>query len=283
MNRVNVGLIIRPFIIACLLGCLSLAVQAQERVENWIQWRGPTADGRAGERAKPPTQWDKSKNIAWSVALRGEGSATPIVFGNQVFMLSAVKTERKSPKPVVNDARAKTIPDEFFYQFVVSSYERSSGKMLWQQVVVEEVPHEGKHDTNTYAAGSAITDGQRLYFSFGSRGVFCYALDGSPVWKIDLGDMRTRSGWGESVTPALTDDAVVINWDQEEGSFLAAIDKQSGQIRWKQDRPAKSPHGILPSSQPLRALSRSSLMARERSNATMPKTDPYFGSAEAKR
>ncbi len=75
-----------------------------------------------------------------------------------------------------------------------------------------------------------------MYFSFGSRGVFCYSLDGALVWKIDLGDMRTRSGWGESVTPALTDDSVVINWDQEDGSFIAAIDKQTGQIRWKKDR-----------------------------------------------
>lgn len=236
MNKVAIDFLIRSFIVANLLVCLPLPVSAQEQLENWMQWRGPTADGRAGERAKPPTQWDKAKNIAWQVELRGEGSATPIVFGNQIFVLSAVKTERKSPKPVVNDERAKTIADEFFYQFVVSSYERSSGKTLWQQVVVEQVPHEGKHDTNTYAAGSAITDGERLYFSFGSRGVFCYALDGSPVWKIDLGDMRTRSGWGESVTPALTDDSVVINWDQEEGSFLAAIDKQTGQIRWKKDR-----------------------------------------------
>lgn len=247
--------IFRSFITASLFGMLPLGVHAQSvssptppseaqakksttftRAENWLQWRGPTADGRAGELAKPPKQWDKSKNIAWSIDLLGEGSATPIVVGNQIFVLSAVKTERKSPKPVVNDERAKTIPDEFFYQFVATSYDRDSGKTLWQRVVVEDVPHEGKHDTNTYAAGSPVSDGERLYFSFGSRGVFCYSLDGSPVWKIDLGDMRTRSGWGEAVTPALTDDSVIINWDQEEGSFIAALDKQSGQIRWKKDR-----------------------------------------------
>ncbi|MDX1926731.1 MAG: FG-GAP-like repeat-containing protein [Pirellulaceae bacterium] len=260
MNRISMNVFIRSVIVASLLGLSPLHVGAQDggvqglallpqlsavladkptttpRVESWPHWRGPTADGRAGERAKPPIAWDKSTNIAWTVDLLGEGSATPIVHGNQVFVLSAVKTERKSPKPVVNDERAKTVPDEFFYQFVVSSYDRNSGKTLWQQIVVEEVPHEGKHETNTYAAGSPVTDGERLYFSFGSRGVFCYTLEGSPVWKIDLGDMRTRSGWGESVTPALTEDSVVINWDQEEGSFIAAIDKQTGEIRWKKDR-----------------------------------------------
>ncbi|MFN8742538.1 MAG: FG-GAP-like repeat-containing protein [Pirellula sp.] len=244
MNRLAMEFRVKVLVVACVLGLLPRCVQAQvadqsttaTRVENWSQWRGPTADGRAGNKAKPPLQWDKTKNIAWTVDLLGEGSATPIVYGNQIFVLAAVKTDRKSPKPVVNDERAKTTPDEFFYQFVVSSYDRRSGKILWQRIIVEDVPHEGKHETHTYAAGSPITDGERLYFSFGSRGVFCYSLDGEPIWNLDLGDMRTRNGWGEAVTPALTDDLVIINWDQEEGSFITAIDKRTGQILWKKDR-----------------------------------------------
>ncbi|MCY2976241.1 MAG: FG-GAP-like repeat-containing protein [Planctomycetota bacterium] len=223
-------------IFICLLLLETIEPIPMMASENWVQWRGPSADGHAGVHAKPPRQWDKLKNIAWAVDLPGEGSATPIVFGNQIFILSAVKTERKSTIAIVNDERAKTTPDEFFYQFVVSSYDRKSGKELWQRIAIEQVPHEGKHDTNTYAAGSPTTDGERLYFSFGSRGVFCYSLDGDLLWKIDLGDMRTRSGWGEAVTPTLTQDALIINWDQEEGSFIAAIDKQTGHIRWKVDR-----------------------------------------------
>lgn len=206
------------------------------RVENWVQWRGPSADGQAGGNAKPPIEWSKEKNVAWKVDLPGEGSATPIVFGNQIFILSAVKTDRKSSVAIVNDERAKTIPDEFYYQFVVSSYDRRSGRQLWSSVAVEQVPHEGKHETNTYASGSPTTDGERLYFSFGSRGVFCYSLDGALIWKIDLGDMRTRNGWGEAITPVLTDEALIINWDQEEGSFIAAVDKLTGQPIWKVDR-----------------------------------------------
>ena len=209
---------------------------AQCDEENWSQWRGPTADGRAGSKARPPIHWDVEKNVAWKVDLPGEGSATPVVYGNQIFILSAIKTERKSPTPVVKDERAKTVPDESFYQFVVSSYDRQTGRQNWQQVAVEEVPHEGKHETHTYAAGSPTTDGERLYLSFGSRGVFCYSLDGKLIWKIDLGEMRTRNGWGEAVTPVLTDESLIINWDQEEGSFIAAIDKLTGKIRWKVDR-----------------------------------------------
>ncbi len=242
MNRFMTDLLVKAFAVACVLASsVDFVLSADDtkirtRTENWMQWRGPTADGRAGDKAKPPIQWDKTTNVSWSVDLLGEGSATPIVYGNQIFVLSAVKTDRKSPKPVVNDERAKTTPDEFFYQFVVSSYDRNSGKNLWQRIVVEDVPHEGKHETHTYAAGSPITDGERLYFSFGSRGVFCYSLEGEPIWNLDLGDMRTRNGWGEAVTPVLADDLVIINWDQEEGSFITAIDKRSGQIRWKKDR-----------------------------------------------
>ena len=212
------------------------ATKPSPYVENWTQWRGPHADGHAGERARPPIQWDKEKNIAWVAELPGEGSATPIVYGNQVFVLSAVKTERKSTTAVINDERAKTTPDAMFYQFVVSSYDRRTGQVLWQRVAIEQVPHEGKHETNTYAAGSPTTDGQRLYFSFGSRGTFCYSLDGELIWKIDLGAMRTRNGWGEAITPTLTEDSLIINCDQEEGSFIAAIDKLTGNIRWKVDR-----------------------------------------------
>ncbi len=204
--------------------------------ENWMHWRGPTADGRAGSKANPPIRWSAETNLAWVAPLPGEGSATPIVCGDQIFVLSAVKTDRKSPATVVNDERAKTVPDELFYQFVVSSFDRRTGKNLWQKVAIDQVPHEGKHETNTYAAGSPVTDGERLYFSFGSRGVFCYSLDGELIWKKDLGKMRTRNGWGEAITPALTDESLIVNWDQEEGAFIVALDKKTGEQRWKVDR-----------------------------------------------
>jgi outer membrane protein assembly factor BamB len=207
-----------------------------ESQEDWTHWRGPTADGRAGAMAKPPIRWGKDSNIAWVAELPGEGSATPLVVGNQIFILSAVKTDRKSPNALVNDERAKTVPDEMFYEFVVSSLDRQTGQRLWQKVAIEEVPHEGKHETNTYAAGSPVSDGQRLYYSFGSRGIFCYTLDGDLVWQADLGNMRTRNGWGEAVTPALTDESLIVNWDQEEGSFIVALDKWTGEVRWKKDR-----------------------------------------------
>lgn len=207
--------------------------------DDWIQWRGPTADGVASASARPPLSWDANTNISWAAEISGQGSATPVVLGNQVFVVSAEKTARKSPIAIDNDSRAKTVPDEYFYRFLVTSYDRQTGKVLWQKLATEQVPHEGRHETNTYAAGSPNTDGQRLYVSFGSRGLYCYTLSGDLVWQLDLGDMHTRYGWGEAVTPALAKDSLIVNWDHEDDSFIVAIDKLTGQKIWSVARPGE--------------------------------------------
>lgn len=217
--------------------CCPVHVAFANDGESWPQWRGPTADGIASPSAKPPLKWDAKTNVKWVASLPGEGTATPIVWGDQIFVASAEKTSRKSPAPVNNDERAKTTPDEFFYRFLVTCLDRETGKQKWQKLATEQVPHEGKHDTNTYAAGSPTTDGERLIVSFGSRGFFCYSLDGDLIWQVDLGDMRTRFGWGEAVTPVLADDLLIINWDQEENSYITALDKRTGKQVWKVDRP----------------------------------------------
>ncbi len=220
-----------------LSSVLALAFEAE--TENWVQWRGPTADGVAGDGARPPLHWDRNSNALWIANLPGEGTATPIVFDDQIFVLSAEKTSRRSPKPVLNDVNAKTVPDEFFYRFIVTSIDRNTGAERWQRIATEQVPHEGRHATNTYAAGSPTTDGERLYVSFGSRGTFCYTLNGELIWQVDLGQMRTRFGWGEAITPVLVDDLLIINWDQEIGSYITALDKRTGKMVWKVDRPGE--------------------------------------------
>ncbi len=207
--------------------------------EDWTHWRGPTADGVAAADARPPLKWDAKTNIAWTADIPGEGSATPIVLDKQVFVVSAQKTDRKSPVPIVNDQRAKTVPDAYFYRFLVTSFDRNTGKVIWQKLATEQVPHEGRHETNTYAGGSPSTDGERLYVSFGSRGIYCYTLTGELVWQLDLGDMRTRNGWGEAVTPALAKDLLIVNWDHEDDSFIAAIDKVTGKKVWSVARPGE--------------------------------------------
>lgn len=222
-----------------LLLLLELFVcQAQDSSE-WPQWRGPTGHGVAAANANPPVEWSATKNLAWVADIPGKGSATPIVVGKQVIVLSAEATDRPAEKPPVKRADSKTEPPGVYYRFWVTSVDRSSGEILWKKLATEQVPHEGTHPTHTYAAGSPVTDGRTIYCSFGSRGIFAYSLTGELLWQKDLGDMNTRFGWGEAVTPALAGELLIVNWDQEEGSFIVALDTKTGDERWRKERPGE--------------------------------------------
>jgi outer membrane protein assembly factor BamB len=228
------------FLWLCLLPALAQAGDfAVEKLDNWPHWRGPLANGTA-PKADPPMEWDDKTNIKWKTALPGRGSATPIVWGDRIFIATAIDTGKKAkaedlPKP---DAKfpVKTTPPMTLHQWVIMCFDRESGRERWRRVAAEAVPHEGHHDSHSYAAYSPTTDGKYLYVSFGSRGIYCYDLDGKQIWKRDLGLMHTRLGWGEGASPTLHGDSLVVNFDQEAGSFFACLDAKTGETRWKIDR-----------------------------------------------
>jgi outer membrane protein assembly factor BamB len=172
---------------------------AQQPIYQWPQWRGPLASGVA-PKGDPPQHWDGQTNVKWKTPIPGKGSATPIVWGDRIFILTAVDTGVAAkpadlPKP---DPRfkTKTEPPTTYHQYIVLCLDRRTGQVEWRQVATEQVPHEGIHPTHSYAAGSPVTDGEHLWVSFGSRGIFCFTVDGKKVWERDLGDMNTRLGWG---------------------------------------------------------------------------------------
>jgi outer membrane protein assembly factor BamB len=208
-------------------------------LDNWHHWRGPLATG-AAPKANPPLQWDAKRNIKWKAPLPGRGASTPIVWGDLVFVLTAVDTGRKAeakdlPRP---DARyeKRTRPPDTYHQFVVLAFDRHTGKLRWRQVAAERVPHEGHHDTHSYAAGSPTTDGRYLYVSFGSFGVSCYDLAGKLQWQRDLGRMETRLGWGEASTPVVHGNTLLLNWDNEANSSLIALEARTGKTLWQVGR-----------------------------------------------
>jgi len=205
------------------------------RLDNWPQWRGPLSNGVA-PRGNPPLKWGEKENVRWKVALPGEGHSSPIVWDDRVFVLAAQRTDRTAESPPKPDADAKTKPPANVYRFLTLAIDRKTGKTLWERVATEEVPREGRHDTNSYASASPITDGRLVYACFGSRGIFCYDLQGELKWKKDLGDMRTRFGWGEGASPALHGEVLVVPWDQESSSFIAGLDARTGEVRWRADR-----------------------------------------------
>src|SRR5262249_4148036 len=138
--------------------------------DNWPNWRGPLHGG-AAPKAKPPLTWDAKTNVAWKTAIPGRGSASPIVWGDQAFVLTAIDTGNTAhPKDIPHpDERfkdkKKTTATNTWHQFVVMAIDRNTGKVKWQKTCAERVPHEGHHFTHSYAAGSPVTDGERLIVS----------------------------------------------------------------------------------------------------------------------
>jgi len=115
--------------------------------------------------------------------------------------------------------------------------DRNTGKTLWQKTAREEVPHEGTQPNNTFASASPITDGKVLIAFFGSRGLYCYDMDGNLKWTKQLGQMRTRNGFGEGASPTLHGDMVIVPWDDEgDTDFIAAFNKNDGKEIWRTPR-----------------------------------------------
>lgn len=218
------------------------AMDSKEYQANWPQWRGPTANGVALQ-GNPPLEWSESKNIKWKTPIPGEGHSTPVIWGNKIFVLAAVPTGKTSEVSAAAGSDAATsggrrgggAPSEVF-AFTTFCIDRQTGKILWQQVGRSEAPHEGRHQTNTYASASPVTDGSLVISFFNSYGLHCYDMDGNLVWRRDLGKMKTRNAFGEGSSPLLHEDTLIVLWDNEEDSFVHAFDKKTGRELWKKSR-----------------------------------------------
>lgn len=121
-------------------------------------------------------------------------------------------------------------------KFTVICLDRSSGKVLWSKIAREQLPHEGHHRTGSFASASPASDGKHLFVSFGSQGIYCYDLDGNLKWDTDLGDMNITNRFGEGCSPTVYRNNLIVKWDHEGDSFLAVLDTENGQVRWKKNR-----------------------------------------------
>lgn len=195
----------------CVL--LTISVQA----ENWPHWRGDSGNG-ISLTANPPVEWSTTSHVKWKVPVPGRGSGSAIIWEDQVFVVSAIDTDTSDLK------------------FVLFCYNRENGELLWERVAITTTPHEGTHATNGFASASPCTDGKHVYAHFGSRGLYCYTMDGDLVWSRDLGRMRTRAGFGEGSSPTLVDNMIIVPWDHEGDSHLFALDKKTGETIWEVSR-----------------------------------------------
>ena len=236
--------IAKPKLLRCILSLSSLffvwsalpgpaIAQKVAFDEQWANFRGPTGNG-SSLTAQPPTEWSETKNVKWKVEIPGPGNnASPIVWGNKVFVLTAVVEGGEEAAPRRRRSRATPKPTKF----MILCLDREKGKTLWERVAIETTPHEGHHPDHGYASASPFTDGEFVFAHFGSRGLYCYDMDGNLQWKRDdFGQMETRNGFGEGSTPTLYQDTILIPWDHEGPSALFALDRKTGEMLWKVER-----------------------------------------------
>ncbi len=212
---------------------------------DWPQFRGV---GRSGQEAEDqlPSEWSKEKNVQWKASIPGYAWSAPIVSGDKVFVTTAVSDKQTKPKGGFGGGGfgkgggkggfGRRQPPDAVYKWEVYCLNRADGKVLWKQTAVEKKPGIAIHSTNTYATETPVTDGERVYAYFGMVGVYCFDLKGKQLWHKEMSAYPTQAGWGTGSSPALYDGRLFVQCDNEQKSFLLALDAKTGKELWKADR-----------------------------------------------
>jgi outer membrane protein assembly factor BamB len=218
--------------------------------ENWPHWRGPAFSGVSSE-AKLPSRWSDSENIAWKSSVRGLGISSPIVWGNLVIVTSQVGSGTVRPGPRLvqggNPLEAGERPlgsgagaGEGSVVFLVSAFDRVSGKRVWEFELPAEGPLPSVHEKHNLASPSPVTDGERVYAVFGTGQVAAVDLSGKLVWKKHLGAAYGpfQINWGHGSSPVAYKDRVILVCYHEPASYLLSLDARTGSVQWKADAPS---------------------------------------------
>jgi outer membrane protein assembly factor BamB len=206
---------------------------------NWPQFRGPSA-GVVEDKVLPDT-WNTTEHVAWTAEIPGRGWSSPIVWGDRVFVTSAVaEGQTEMPKKGLYLGGNRDTPSNKVHQWKVYCIDYNSGKILWEAVAHQGVPQYAIHVKNSYASETPVTDGERVYAYFGNIGLFCYGFDGKPLWSKRWEGVKTRNNWGTAASPVLYKDRLYIVNDNDQQSFLAALDKKTGEQLWRVDRNEKT-------------------------------------------
>lgn len=208
---------------------------------NWPQFRGPNSNQLTSEK-KLPLEWSNEKNLSWKYDLDGRGWSCPIVWGNQVFFANAVLKD-PSVLPSAQEGRRLDNPDDEIYNFEVICIDLNSGEQLWKKVAYNGIPRYKTHRDNNYAPETMVTDGKHVYAYFGMTGLYCYDMEGNLVWEKDLGNYPMQSNWGTSSSPILYKNVLYMQVDNEENSFVVAMNSKTGDEIWRRKRDEKSNWG----------------------------------------
>jgi hypothetical protein len=212
-----------PASVGSLFGLL-LASAGSALAEDWPQWRGPRLDGTSQE-TKVPVHWSATSNVLWKTELPGLGHASPIVFSNKVFTVSAVpETEER----------------------LLLCLDKESGKISWRTAVIK-APLERKHSLNSHASSTPACDGERVFVAFLDRNemvVAAFNLEGKQQWLVRPGKFSSMHGFCSS--PILFQDKVIVNGDHDGDGYMVALDRKTGKELWRIDRPNKTRSYTVP-------------------------------------
>jgi outer membrane protein assembly factor BamB len=208
----------------CALTALLLAGAVSAIAEDWPQWRGPRLDGTSRD-TNVPVHWSATSNVVWKTELPGLGHASPIVFSNKVFTVSAVpETEER----------------------LLLCLDRESGKIAWRTSVIK-APLERKHSLNSHASSTPACDGERVFVAFLDRNemvVAAFNLEGKQQWLVRPGKFSSMHGFCSS--PILFQDKVIVNGDHDGDGYMVALDRKTGKELWRIDRPNKTRSYTVP-------------------------------------
>jgi outer membrane protein assembly factor BamB len=225
------------------LPILFLALASFVSADDWPQWRGPGANGIA--RGDAALEWTETKNVAWKANIPGRGHSTPVIFGDRIFLTTAVPGAPRGDAPSADAGGRRKGPGGpgggaglgSEYRFVLMCLDRKTGKTIWEKTAKTATPHEGYHQRyGSFASNSPVTDGKLVYAFFGSRGLYAYDLNGNLKWQKDFPPMKMRLQFGEGTAPVIHEETLLLNFDQEEGSHIVALDKTSGKQLWRSER-----------------------------------------------
>jgi outer membrane protein assembly factor BamB len=227
----------KTFIALTALFALLWQANAQSDQGHWPQWRGPYLNGMA--RGDAPTDLSGPKSMRWKTPIPGRGHSTPVVWGDRIFLTTAIPAGTPPPpQQAAQTGRGGAgggAGAGIEHKLVVYSVDRKTGKVVWERTAKVVTPLEGYHRTyGSFASNSPVTDGNRIYASFGSYGVYCYDFSGKLIWERDLGvRMHVKNQFGEGAAPVLHGDRLILHFDHDAESFVVALDKRTGKELWR--------------------------------------------------
>lgn len=220
-----------------------LTLSAQSKGTDWPQFRGAGASGVASGAAAPPAAWTlaPAKNVAWKASIPGLGHSSPIVWGDRIYLTTAMASEGK-PGVVLGDVSKSGIDaatDTGRHTWRLLALDKAAGKVVWDTVAHEGVPRMKRHVKASHASATPATDGRTIVALMGSEGLFAFDMNGKQRWRTDLGVMDVGlvgdSGmqWGPASSPVILGDMVLVQNDRHKDAFLAAYDIDTGRERWR--------------------------------------------------